>query len=394
VPPAVEQIAQKLLARDASERFQSASELSRAIDVLLAPIPGHGVYRYTLADGSRPSLSDAQPTELRLEPARRTEDTAQAPFSAPAPLYATPVAQSATGLKTIFIRFVRDFERSRRRWPVQLRDVLRPVPTPALLSAGALMVALLVVILIALGAKGVRALSGGSHAVASAAASASGAPQSAAPPPVDTASEAALQDAQKSGLAALEVLAGKYPRDSRVALEQARAALGAKDYVKAVAGVGRALNLNPGLSDNKQLASILFQTAQVKAASDASFALLFGPMDKHGPDVAYDLAATEVVKPWVRARADQGLRSADFTRLATPALSIAVALRYATTCPQRYALLPRAMELGDERALGYLNMYKATTGCGRRQRDDCYPCLRADSRLTDAIAAIKQRAHH
>jgi hypothetical protein len=71
-----------------------------------------------------------------------------------------------------------------------------------------------------------------------------------------------------------------------------------------------------------------------------------------------------------------------------------VALRYATTCPQRYALLPRAKELGDERALGYLNMYKATTGCGRRQKDDCYPCLRADSRLNDAIDAIKQRAHH
>ncbi|MET0790854.1 MAG: hypothetical protein ABW061_04985, partial [Polyangiaceae bacterium] len=117
-------------------------------------------------------------------------------------------------------------------------------------------------------------------------------------------------------------------------------------------------------------------------------------MDKHGPDIAYDLAATEVVKPWVRVRADQGLRSADFTRLATPALSVAVALRYATTCPQRYALLPRAKELGDERALGYLNMYKATTGCGRRQKDDCYSCLRADSRLTDAIDAIKQRAHH
>jgi hypothetical protein len=75
----------------------------------------------------------------------------------------------------------------------------------------------------------------------------------------------------------------------------------------------------------------------------------------------------------------------------TPELSIAVALRFATTCPQRYALLPRAQEIGDERALGYLNLYRATTGCGRRQKDDCNSCLRVDSRLNDASEAIKQR---
>jgi len=394
VPPAVEQIAQKLLARDASERFQTAPELSRAIDVLLAPIPGHGVYRYTLADGSRPSLSDREPSQPRLERPEWPDDAAPDPLAGGAPLFATPTPVGATGLKTIFIRFVRDFERSRRRWPASVRDALRPVPTPALLSLGALVGVLLLVIVIALGAKAVRALSGPAQPAASALASGSAAPQSATPAAADTASEVALQDAQKAGPAALEVLAGKYPHDARVALELARAALAAKDYVKAVGGVGRTLNLDPELSDNKQIASILFQTAQVKAASDASFALLFGPMDKHGPDIAYDLAATEVVKPWVRVRADQGLRSADFTRLATPALSVAVALRYATSCPQRYALLPRARELGDERALGYLNMYRSTTGCGRRQNDDCYACLRGDSRLTDAIDAIKQRAHH
>ncbi len=391
VPPAVEQIAHKLLARDASERFQSAPELSRAIDVLLAPIPGHGVYRYTLADGSRPSMSDAE-TLLRIEPPVPAALPAPAPPPvAPASVFPTPLGSS--GLKTILIRFVRDFERSRRRWPLPVRDALRPLPTPALLAAGALVVLLLATIVIALSVKGVRAARS-SAALASAAASgsASSSPLT-EPAPAATASEAALQDAQKAGPAALEALAGKYPRDPRVALEQARAALAAKDYVKAVGAVGRTLNLEPALSDNKQLASILFQTAQVKASSDASFALMFGPMDKHGPDIAYDLAATEIVKPWVRARADQGLRSPDFTRLATPALSVAVALRYTTTCPQRYALLPRAKELGDERTLGYLNMYKSTTGCGRRQKDDCNACLRVDSRLSDAIDAIKQRAH-
>ena len=395
VPPAVEQIARKLLARDASERYESASELSRAIDVLLSPIPGHGVYRYTLADGSRPSLSDAD-TNQPGQDAPTIPRVARAPLpSAGEPMAATPTSVGAPGLRTNFIGFVRGFERKRRRLPPAVRDALRPIPTPALLLLSLVLSLLLVALLIVALTKGVRALRGEPRLAASTVASASAAAAASnAVPPVATASESDLQGAQKTGVPGLEALVEKYPRDARLALELGRAALAGKDYVKAVGAVGRALSLDPTLADSKQVASILFQTAQVKAASDATFALLFGPMGSHGPDVAYDLAATEVVKLWVRTRADQGLRSPDFARLTTPELSIAVALRFATTCPQRYALLPRAKEIGDERALGYLNLYRATTGCGRRQREDCYSCLRVDSRLSDAVDAIKLRTHH
>jgi len=393
VPPAVEQIARKLLSRDASERYESASELSRAIDALLAPIPGHGVYRYTLADGSRPSLAGAE-TELAASDANSGAAVALQTREAP-PSSAPPMTPEPPGLKTNFIGFVRRFERMRRRLPPPVRDALRPVPTPALLLASLVVSLLVIALLIGLLTKGVRAVRGTQPLAASAASAASAAPAgSSASEPASMAQESDLQNAQKTGVLALEALSQKYPRDARLSLELGRSALLAKDYVKAVGAVGRALNLDPTLAESKQVSSILFQTAQVKAASDASFALMFGPMGKRGPDIAYDLAATESVKLWVRTRADQGLRSPDFNRLTTPELSIAVALRFATTCPQRYALLPRAKEIGDERALGYLNLYKSTTGCGRRQRDDCYACLRADSRLNDTIEAIKQRKSH
>ena len=394
VPPAVEQIARKLLARDASGRYESASELSRAIDVLLAPIPGHGVYRYTLADGSRPSLSGAEASDA-AQTAVTNPIPARAPISSQAlPMAATPTPAGLAGLKTSFIGFVRGFERTRRRLPPRVRDALRPIPTPTLLLAGALLCLLFVALLLAGLVKGVRALHGDPRVAASAAASASAAAEASQAPPLATASENELQGAQKAGVSALEALVEKYPSDARLSLELGRAALAGKDYTKAVGAVGRALGLDPMLAESKQVSSILFQTAQVKAASDATFALLFGPMGKRGPDVAYDLAATEVVKLWVRTRADQGLRSPDFTRLTTPELSIAVALRFATTCPQRYALLPRAKEIGDERALGYLNLYRSTSGCGRRKQDDCNACLRVDSRLNEAIDAIKLRTHH
>ena len=392
VPPAVEQIARKLLSRDASERYQSASELSRAIDVLLAPIPGHGVYRYTLADGSRPSLSDTEVSQAALDAPTIPRAPRVALPTEELPMAATPTPSGAPGLKTNFIGLVRSFERKRRRLPAPVRDALRPIPTPALLLASVAVSLLLVGFLIVWLAKGVRALRGEPQPFASSASSASApVPAEKLAPPAATVSESDLQSAQKAGVPALEALAQKYPQDARLALELGRAALGAKDYVKAVAGVGRALSLDPSLAEHKQVASVLFQTAQVKAASDATFALLSGPMGKHGPDVAYDLAATESVKLWVRTRADQALRSPDFAKLTTPELNIALALRFATSCPQRYALLPRAQEMGDERALGYLNLYRVTTGCGRRNQEDCFGCLRSDSRLNDAIAAIKQR---
>ena len=390
VPPAAEQIAQRLLARDAAARYQTAAELSRAIDALLAPIPGHGVYRYTLADGSRASQSGAESSPQL--------DVQVLPVPSPLGLQAARFALPGTPLERLkmrFIGFVRDFERARRRWPPVLRDGLRQVPTPALLLTMALLSLLLCASLLMLTVKGFHALRGKPASATGALASASAmVALPAAPAPAATASEHELQDAQKLGLSALEALTTKYPRDPRLALESARASLTAKDYVRAVGAVGRTLSLDASLADSKQIASILFQTAQVKAASDASFALLFGPMGNHGPDIAYDLAATEVVKPWVRVRADQGLRSPDFARLSTPQLGIAVALRFATSCPQRYALLSRAKDLGDERALGYLNLYRATSGCGRRHLDDCNACLRADSQLNDTIEAIKQRTHH
>ncbi|HXK16563.1 MAG TPA: serine/threonine-protein kinase, partial [Polyangiaceae bacterium] len=65
VPPAVEAVAMKLLQRESSERYQSAAEVVDVINRLLAPIPGRGIYRFTLPEGSPsnpppPSSPEAQ----------------------------------------------------------------------------------------------------------------------------------------------------------------------------------------------------------------------------------------------------------------------------------------------------------------------------------------------
>ena len=139
------------------------------------------------------------------------------------------------------------------------------------------------------------------------------------------------------------------------------------------------------------MATVLFQSAQFRTSADAAFALLQGPMGASGTEIQWDLAAEPAVKPWVRTRAGQWLRTPEFRRLAPPSLLVAAELRTAPSCEAAHALLARAKEQGDERSLSQLEAWKSTTGCGKARADDCMPCLRKDSALADAIAAIKAR---
>jgi serine/threonine-protein kinase len=163
------------------------------------------------------------------------------------------------------------------------------------------------------------------------------------------------------------------------------------EHPQAVGAIGRALSLEPKLQEDAQVATALFKAAQAKASSDASFALLEGPMGSRGADILYDLATTKGVRQNIKQRAAAWLKTKEFDRASSPALNIAVALRHAVSCQQKHALLLRAKNVGDERALPELQKLEARTGCGRRKRDDCYACLRKDDRLKQAITAVQAR---
>jgi serine/threonine-protein kinase len=163
------------------------------------------------------------------------------------------------------------------------------------------------------------------------------------------------------------------------------------EHTQSVGAIGRVLAVDPGTRDDTQVATSLFKAAQAKASTDASFALLQGPMGSRGADIVYDLATTKGVRQQVKQRAAAWLRTKDFDRASSAALNIAAALRHASACAQKHALLLRAKNVGDERSLSYLKDLESRTGCGRRQRDDCFPCLRKDGRLKEAILAIEAR---
>jgi hypothetical protein len=164
-----------------------------------------------------------------------------------------------------------------------------------------------------------------------------------------------------------------------------------KNWPGAVGAVGRALSIDATFQNNAQVASLVFQTAQVKVSSDAAFALLEGAMGSRGADIAYDLVTTSNVRPWVQTRAETFLQSPAFEKVATPSLHAIVKLRYSAGCDEKKTLLADLKKNSDERALFELVPLQDKTGCGARKKDDCYPCLRTSNDLDDTIAAVRTR---
>ncbi len=212
-------------------------------------------------------------------------------------------------------------------------------------------------------------------------------------PPGSRAPEQELATARKAGSAALVKLAAQYPKDPAVQLELAKAYLLERRHSDAVAVIGRLLSADPKMNTNPDVASTLWMGAQAKSSSDAAFTLLEGPMGAKGADIIYDLVMTKGVSWGVKRRAEHWLHSKAFQQNASPALNVAVALRFANNCPERYALLLHAKDVGDKRSLHYIRQYESRSGCGRRHRQDCYFCMRKDDRLKQTIEAIEKRDH-
>ena len=73
---------------------------------------------------------------------------------------------------------------------------------------------------------------------------------------------------------------------------------------------------------------------------------------------------------------------------ATPALRIAMQVRAAQGCEEVAQLLRRVRDVGDERSAALLRPYEKTDGC---KGADCYPCMRGNADLTNAITASEKR---
>jgi serine/threonine-protein kinase len=394
VPPAVEQVAMKLLQRESSERYQSAGEVVEVINRLLAPIPGRGIYRFTLPEGSPsnpPPPEEAQALRDAITVSSKPKQPlvpAPVPMDLLASLGAAP--SSAEPESEPALGFDAKLAKLRGKLPPGAAKLVEKVSSRALFGGVAALGLLIVVGALAL------VFSGGSSVETpgpTAGPSSSGlagverAPAKEGP----FARPDELAEIKSEDPKAYEALLEKYPKDPHIAVQMARDMAAKKNYPGAVGAVGRALSIDAATQNDAHVASLVFQTAQVKSSSDAAFALMEGAMGARGADIAYDLVTTPNVRPWVQSRAETFLQSSGFEKVATPGLHAIVKLRYSGGCDEKKALLPELKKSSDERALFELVPLQDKAGCGARKKDDCYPCLRTSNDLGDTIAAVRAR---
>ena len=79
-------------------------------------------------------------------------------------------------------------------------------------------------------------------------------------------------------------------------------------------------------------------------------------------------------------------------RRASPALRVAIDAFDVNDCGGARKLLRRAMKVADNRAVRPLSKFAQTIGCGENGAEDCYPCLREDELLGDALRAAQRRS--
>jgi hypothetical protein len=110
-----------------------------------------------------------------------------------------------------------------------------------------------------------------------------------------------------------------------------------------------------------------------------------------GPDFLHRTWSSSYRKTPVTELSDWLLSTKEVYGHASPALKLVLDLAQAKTCEENLALLDRAIESGDRRALPALGKLLNKRGCGDKGREDCFLCLRDGDKLKEALKAARSR---
>jgi serine/threonine protein kinase len=385
LPPEVDAMVMRLLAKDASDRYPDAKSLIETIDALTLDLVARG----RIADLGGPVSVLAH--SARASGPRFSGETAV--------LAATPLASpdlasfpSYSERFASLMRVTREaIERAQRHGP----------PWIASASAGTLALgagaAVLAVVLFFVAA----GRSGPSHP-SSAAPAVPGAAPIAAAAARDTSSDALVNSAASNiekgdfatAIDTLRSVETATPDRADVHLLLERAYTGVRNAHDAMREAGLLLAADPNGAADLKLQEDVRNAALVKETQEDAIGLLESKMGWRGIDILYDIAygTTGRLYPQAAVRAKHSLTQDDVRGRASAALSLVLQFRDAKTCDSKHQLLAGARDQGDARLLPTLQQLQQTRGCGFVNASDCYPCLRRDSQLTDAVSAIEDRA--
>jgi hypothetical protein len=273
----------------------------------------------------------------------------------------------------------------------RVRVLNRPTPLWAVLAPVLLLTAMLAALLVGLASSGPPPAAP-SPAASGAAPEAGDPAQASAPAPGNQGKATSLLERAATGdPSALATLEQKKPKElgTDEALAVARGKV-AQD-VAAAKKLREKLSADPGLAKDKKIVAELLRFAHGRETGQdalATMAALPGPLSA---DLVYEVWTGTAERSDATELARSILLGKDVRPKASPALGVALELREATTCEESLALLARAIEHGDKRALVPINRLARRTGCGPNKKQDCYPCLRDGEALKKAFNAVRVR---
>ena len=144
------------------------------------------------------------------------------------------------------------------------------------------------------------------------------------------------------------------------------------------------------IKDKLALAELRKLTADPTTAQEALAAVagLPGPVSA---DLLYEIWTATANRSDTTDLARALVYSRDVRAKASDALSVALELRQADSCPAKRALLARAQTSADRRSFPLLAKWKRKQGCAPNKKQDCAPCLQDSDDLSAAITAAKAR---
>lgn len=144
------------------------------------------------------------------------------------------------------------------------------------------------------------------------------------------------------------------------------------------------------LKDKAVLAQLRKLTLDPNTAHEA-LAAVAGLPSPQSADLLFEIWTATPNRTATSELARALLFSRDVRAKASAALSVALELRAAETCPANLELLPKAAQVADRRSTQPLAKLLRKQGCGPNKKQDCFACLRDGNQLNAAIAAAKGR---
>ncbi len=227
--------------------------------------------------------------------------------------------------------------------------------------------------------------------VASAAPSASAPPAEPEKPKLTEAELAASGD--KAALKKVEAKSEKERSvDEAVAIHSARPVAKRKEIDELV----RKMGLTESFSLDKETKKKVRAFAKDREVANHMLKSLAQMKGTTGADHLYAVWTKTRGKTDSSELARELLNTKEVRKKATLALTVTLDLKEATgkeppDCEKTKAALPKVAQSGDRRAVGTVIRLNIKTGCGKKDRDDCYACLRDTDLVREAANAASRR---